>query len=186
MRRMYVALTPNVRSALLKSVALVAAIATTSAGHAQVAPADAAASQTTEISQTTAVTPAEDGAMVESPMFKIGWPKIKMPEFQWKKFWGSDSESTPATTPIAETQNPVSEALDKVSSASKRAADGVRNAWGSTLARITPSNDETATMTAKRDEPGFWSRLFGAEEPQRDAQTVSEFLAQERVGTTTR
>lgn len=121
-------------------------------------------------------TPAErtNDPMVDSPWFKLGWPKVSMPELSWKP-WGND-----AAPDAAPGGNPVAETLDRVSSASGRAASAVRDGWGSMLSKLPfgPGSAPPGT-NAGRNEPGFFSRMFGPQEPQ-GAQTVAEFLAQER------
>lgn len=125
--------------------------------------------------------PAEESgdAMVDSPMFKLGWPKIEMPKFSWKNpMAGSDK-------PEGDGSNPISRAFDKVADASKRASDSVRGAWVSAMSRFSGGGDQPDARAVASEEPGFWSRMFGGgdEEPE-GAQTMEEFLAQERVGMT--
>lgn len=132
-----------------------------------------------ETGQSTTTAAADDSAMVDSPLFKLGWPKVEMPKLSWKPgFGGGDKPATPGQPG----GNPISRALDKVAAGSKSASDKVRNAWGSAMSSL-PFGGEETTRTAKSDSPGFWSRLLSpAEEPQ-GSQTVQGFLAQERVGT---
>lgn len=128
---------------------------------------------------------AEGEAMVDSPFFKLGWPKIKMPKFTWKPGLGGGDEAAHTGKP---SENPVSQALDKVAASSKKASVGVRNAWGSAMGKLSSlggGGEDTSRQTAKDDKPGFFARLFAPEEP-RAPETMSEWLAQDRVGTTTR
>ncbi len=127
---------------------------------------------------------ADSKPMVDSPLFQLGWPKMEMPKLSWKP-WGN-GEKTPTTTTPKE--NPISGALDKVAGASRKAADGVRNAWGSAIRKIPSFGGEQnrSQPIAKSEGPGFWARLFGPQEEPRGSETVSEFLAQERLGTTRR
>lgn len=130
-------------------------------------------------------TAADGEAMVDSPFFKVGWPKIKMPKFTWKPGLGGDAAAAPTGQP---SENPVSQALDKVAASSKKASDGVRNAWGSAMGKLSSlggGGQDTSRQTAKDEKPGFFARLFAPEEP-RAPETMSEWLAQDRVGTTTR
>ncbi len=130
----------------------------------------------------TATPPPVQEPMVDSPMFDISWPKVEMPKFSWKPSWGGGDQ----TATKAPSENPVSQALDKVGDASKSAADSVRNAWSSGIARITPSSQPSNTQVANNKEPGFWSRMFGPEPKPEGSRTVTEFLAQERPGTVQR
>ncbi|QDT69557.1 hypothetical protein MalM25_24960 [Planctomycetes bacterium MalM25] len=128
-----------------------------------------------------AATAAADGesAMVDSPLFKIGWPKVEMPKLSWKPGFGGGDK---AATPGQPGGNPISRALDKVATGSKDASDKVRNAWGSAMSSLPFGGDDTA-RTAKNDSPGFWSRLMTPAKEPEGSQTVQGFLAQERVGT---
>lgn len=122
--------------------------------------------------------------MVDSPLFQLGWPKMEMPKFDWKP-WGNGEKTATSTVPK---ENPISGALDKVAGASKKAADGVRNAWGSAMSKI-PSfggGQDSSQAIAKSEGPGFWEKMFGPQEESGGSETVSEFLAQERLGTTRR
>ncbi len=127
---------------------------------------------------------ADSKPMVDSPLFQLGWPKMEMPKLDWKP-WGNGEKTASSTTPK---ENPISGALDKVAGASKKAADGVRDAWGSAMSKI-PSfggGQDSSRAIAKSEGPGFWSRMFGPQEESSGSETVSEFLAQERLGTTRR
>lgn len=128
--------------------------------------------QSTEPATPTA--PAGD-AMVDAPWFDVSWPKVEMPKFAWKP-WGGGEAAKPAAD-----GNPIADTLDRVSSASGRAARSVREGWGSMMSKL-PWGPGSAPpgSTASNDGPGFWSRMFSAGEPQ-GSQTVTEFLAQERV-----
>ncbi|TWT99607.1 hypothetical protein Pla108_05500 [Botrimarina colliarenosi] len=123
----------------------------------------------------------DEAALVDSPMFKLGWPKIEMPKFAWKPGFGGGEDATPsAVTPEG---NPISRALDKVSDSSKRAADNVRGAWGAALNKLS-FGDSKETQLAQKEKPGFFSRLFTPVEEGDDVETVQQFIAQDRVGTT--
>lgn len=127
--------------------------------------------------------PADDSAMVDSSMFKLSWPKVEMPKFSWKP--GVGSEGGASNLPTAQ-GNPISRALDKVAASSKNASEKVRGAWGSAMSKI-PSfgGGETTTQTAQSDKPGFWSRLLTPPPAEpKGSETMSEFIAQKRVGTT--
>ncbi|MEN0111729.1 MAG: hypothetical protein AAF805_13505, partial [Planctomycetota bacterium] len=74
----------------LLSVVVAAGAGVATAAHAQSSPV-----------AETAAAPAESGdSMVDSPMFKIGWPKIEMPKFSWKNpMSGSDNPSGDGSNP---------------------------------------------------------------------------------------
>lgn len=123
-----------------------------------------------------------DDAMVDSPFFKVGWPKLEMPKFAWKPGLGGDKSDAAPTGP---TENPVSRALDKVAATSRKASDGVRNAWGNTMGKLASlgGGGDKPRRNDKDDQPGFFARLFAPEQP-RAPETMSEWIAQDRVGTT--
>lgn len=147
---------------LLVSLALVAVATPCRAAEDEVAPASA-----TE-------------PMVDSPWFHVGWPKVEMPEFSWKP-WGA-SEPTEETAPR---ENPVSQALDRVAGASKNAAAGVRNAWGSAMNKFSSfGSGPKDTDVAKTDSPGFFSRFFASSPEPKAPGSAAEYLAQERQATT--
>lgn len=126
-----------------------------------------------------------EAAMVESQFFKLGWPKVQMPKFSWK----SGAGETGAASSMSAEGNPISRTLDKVADSSRRAADNVRGAWGTTMSKLPflGGGDSELNQVAKNDNKGFWSRMFGPQDPEpQGAQTVQQFLAQDRVGTTTR
>lgn len=126
---------------------------------------------------------AGEEAMVDSPFFKVGWPKLEMPKFSWKP--SAHSGPAPAAGP---TENPVSRALDKVAASSKKASDGVRNAWGSAMGKLSSlggGGGKPSGPSANDDQPGFFARLF-TPEPPRAPETMSEWIAQDRVGTVNR
>ena len=112
---------------------------------------------------------------------EFSMPEFKMPSMPWQ----SSPTEPPAKAKQQESNgpNPVTQAVGQVSSATKRAGEGVQSAWNSTMSKLRPES-QPEKRVAKREEPGFWSRLFGAEEPSRGSETVTEFLAQERPGIT--
>jgi len=116
-------------------------------------------------------------SLLESPFFKVGWPKVEMPRFDWKPGFGGGKPTREAS---GAAENPVSTTLDKVADGSRRAADRVRDAWGSAIKQLSFTSD--ATPQQQSDEPGFWTRLFRSEEPKQP-RTTTEFIAQDRVGT---
>jgi hypothetical protein len=122
----------------------------------------------------------KEAAMVDSPWFNMGWPKVEMPKMNWKPSWmGSEGGMTAD-------KNPVSRGLDKVADTSKQAAGKVRDAWGAAVEKLSFSGGDKGQAVAANDkQPGFWSKMFGGEpdpKPQ-GSETVQEFLAQERPGT---
>lgn len=139
---------------------------------------------------TTSAASDSESTMIDSPAFKIGWPKIEMPKFTWKPSFGAGSHSESSAP--ADGSNAISRTLDKVADTSRRAASTVRNTWGSTLSSLpfvggnSEVNQVAKNQVAKNDNKGFWSNLFSTSEPDPGPQTVQEFLAQDRVGTTTR
>lgn len=160
-------MTANCLSRAFPCVAMAIALIGPAASQAQSPPTQQAA-------------PTEE-AMVDSPFFKVGWPKFEMPKFAWKPGGGDDS----VAAPTGPTENPISRALDKVTATSRKASDGVRNAWGSAVGKLSSlgGGGDKASTRGQEEEPGFFARLFAPEEP-RAPETMSEWIAQDRVGTT--
>lgn len=148
-------------------------------------PSFGGAKQDENVQPTSVESPAEaaseESAMIDSPAFKIAWPKIEMPKFSWKPGFGGGDKG-----PAAARENPVSQTLDKVSSASKRAANGVRDAWGSAVSKLSFGGGQSAPNGGE-EKQGWLARMFGpSQEEPTGAETVQEFLAQDRPGTTRR
>lgn len=127
----------------------------------------------------TSSTPVDGDTMVDAPLFKLSWPKVEMPKFAWKQ------ENGTAPRSLTDAQgNPISRALDKVATSSKNASNKVRGAWDSAVSKL-PFTGDGATRSAKKDQPGFWTRLMTPlPEEETGSETVQQFLAQDRVGTT--
>lgn len=146
-------------------------------------PAEGTAASASNASSAAQSPVASSDPMVDSPLFDIGWPKIELPKINWKPSWGNQQPGDA----VAKKDNPVSGALDKVANATKGAADGVRNVWGSAIDKLTPGGTAKRNhQMASKEEPGFWARMFGPQPEPQGSQTVTEFLAQDRPGTTRR
>ena len=128
--------------------------------------------------------------MIDSPMAKVSWPRIHLPEvpsLQRPQFWPKKSDVDAARNAWAE-QNPTAtqpSPLQAVADGARRVGDSTRAAWHKTVDAITPgdSSDGNNSRIARRQaRPPFWKRMFGAEQWQPEGpQTVTEWMAQERL-----
>ncbi|TWT48326.1 hypothetical protein [Botrimarina hoheduenensis] len=135
----------------------------------------AAALNAPAAAEETPVPPQAGEPMVDSPWFNMSWPKVSMPEINWKPWASADAK--PDSKPR---ENPVAQTLERVSDMSGRAAESVRAGWGSMVSKLPfGQGSNRAGKTASKDEPGFFARMFQPE-PSRGSETVTEFLAQDR------
>jgi hypothetical protein len=143
----------------------------------------------TQFPQTTS--DADRPPIVESPFSKIKWPTVKMPEWRLSSSRNSRLEASQAQTEPPPRnawvekppEPPKPSPLQSVKNGAHRVADSTRSAWRKTVDAITPgeADHHTGSRIASRDiKPPFWQRMMGAEEPQRDEQTISGFVGQPR------
>jgi hypothetical protein len=129
--------------------------------------------------------------LVESPFPKIKWPTMKMPA--WPRSSANKSQldanqAQPETPPRnawveKPPEPPKPSPLESVKNGAHRVADSTRSAWRKTVDAVTPGEQDhrSGSRIASRDvKPPFWQRMMGAEEPQRDEQTISGFVGQPR------
>ncbi|MEM6798426.1 MAG: hypothetical protein AAF589_02840 [Planctomycetota bacterium] len=126
----------------------------------QAAPAEAAAEPETE----------GGDWLMTSPMVNVGWPEIKMPKVDWTPGWAKTEPGQPG---FLEGQ------MIKLKNAAQGAAQRTRTAWNKTVERMKIGGGGDSVP----GQPGFFARMFGASPEPQGAQTVQEFLAQERPGT---
>ena len=137
--------------------------------------------------------------MFKSPLARVSWPRIHMPEFsmrppklprpnlprpQWpstesrvddtRNTWMQDGPHLDRPTPLRAMQQ-----------GAQRVGQGTRTAWRKTVDVLTPGQAPTAAdprVAARDEKPPFWKRLGGTEQPKKPgSQTVSEMLSQERI-----
>lgn len=117
----------------------------------------------------------EKNWMFTSPFANVSWPEIKMPKLKWKPFGGAADPASPQATSQGSP-------LSAMRGMSQNVAQRTRTAWNKTVDRLKWNKD----TSRQPKQPGFFARMFGSEEQNSGPQTVTQFLAQERPGTTTR
>jgi hypothetical protein len=127
--------------------------------------------------------------MIDSPRAKVSWPRLQLPEIpkpQLPRLWPEKSEVEAARNAWVE-QNPEAtqpSALQALSDGARRVGDSSRAAWDKTVDALTPGqpSSQTSSRVVRREAgPPWWKRMFGAEEPPQGPQTVTEWMAQERL-----
>jgi hypothetical protein len=137
--------------------------------------------------------------MLKSPLARVSWPRIHMPEFsmrppklprpnlprpQWpstesqvddtRNTWMHDGPEPARPTPLRAMQQ-----------GAQRVGQGTRTAWRKTVDALTPGEAATAAdprVAARDEKPPFWKRLGSTEQPKKPgSQTVTEMLSQERI-----
>lgn len=127
----------------------------------------------------------------ESPFPKVKWPSIRRPDWSYAKSpeppVASDQaqvDPRPRNSWVEKTPEPPKPSpIESVKNGAHRVANSTRNAWRKTVDAITPGEEDhrTGSRIASRDvKPPFWQRMMGAEEPQRQEQTISGFVGQPR------
>jgi len=131
--------------------------------------------------------------MINSPLAKVSWPRVHMPELPKPRMppspWPKKSEIDAARNSWVETNpDPLKPSpMQAVSNGARRVGQSTRAAWDKTVDVFTPGDQSTASgpssRVARRDRPPVWSRMFGSNESQKKAgsQTIPEFMAQDRL-----
>jgi hypothetical protein len=63
----------------------------------------------------------------------------------------------------------------------KSLADGTRSAWHKTVDYVSPSATTPAASVAREPHESWWHRMWGSDEKQQGPQTVTEWMAQDRL-----
>lgn len=134
--------------------------ATANAGGSAAATSDAAASTSGE----------SKGWLMNSPLVNIGWPEIKMPKIQWN----------PMATGGAEGPGFIATQTGKIRTMASNAASKTRASWNNTVDKLRWNKPAKSGGTK---QPGFFARLMTPPAEPQGAETVTEFLAQDRPGT---
>ena len=140
---------------------------------------------TTPQQQQPDITP-EQRWMIESPFTKISWPRIHMPALpkpHLPQMWVETQEKEATRNKWAE---PNSEPAQP--SSAQSLSDGARRAWAKTVDAFTPRGaqpapDSPSSRVARNEiRPPFWKRMFAPkEETKEGSQTITEFMAQDRL-----
>ncbi len=127
--------------------------------------------------------------MISSPQTKVSWPRVHMPEIPkprlpWpqvlpKKHTVDDSRNAW----VEQRQNASKPSpVEAMTGGARRVGNGARTAWHKTVDFLTPGESGSARTARREPRPSIWQRMFGAQEPQQQGpQTVSEWMAQERL-----
>jgi len=128
--------------------------------------------------------------MINSPLAKVSWPRLQLPDVPKPKmprmqFWPEKSEVDAARNAWV-VENPDTmppSPLQALSDGARRVGDSTRSAWGKTVDVLTPGEPPSDSSRVARREPRspWWKRMFGAEEQPQGPQTVTEWMAQERL-----
>ena len=159
-------------------------------GSGMSSPAIAAQQQTLPQYPTTAEP--ERRWMIESPLAKVSWPRVHLPEVPKPHvpevpLWPSKSQVDAARNSwVEKSPNPKEPSpLQAVTDGARRVGQSTRSAWDKTV-DVFMQNDSSASdssrVARRENRPPFWKRMFGADEqPPPGPQTVTEWMAQERL-----
>ncbi len=130
--------------------------------------------------------------MINSPMGKVSWPRVHLPEFPKLQLppapWPNKSEIDAARNSwVEKSPDPLKPSpLDAVTDGARRVGQSTRRAWGKTVDAITPgdpSSPNSSRVARRENRPSMWKRMFGADDPQKaeGPQTITEWMAQDRI-----
>ncbi|MCI0331781.1 MAG: hypothetical protein L0228_00980 [Planctomycetes bacterium] len=130
--------------------------------------------------------------MINSPLAKVSWPRVHMPElpkFQMPPSpWPKKSEIDAARNSWVErSPDPLKPSpLQAVTDGARRVGQSTRRAWDKTVDAITPgdrSQPNSSRIARREDRPSIWKRMFGADDPRQveGPQTITEWMAQDRI-----
>jgi hypothetical protein len=162
--------------------------ATTTPGASAAVP-----SQPPTTSYTTDALP-EQRWMFRSPFARVSWPRIHMPEVSLPKpnlprpqIWPRKSEVDDARNAwMQNSPDPTRPTpLQAVRQGAQRVGQSTRTAWRKTVDVLTPGEAPSASaprVANRPQESTLWQRLRGTQPEQKQgSQTISEFIAQERL-----
>jgi hypothetical protein len=58
---------------------------------------------------------------------------------------------------------------------------GTRNAWDKTVDFVTPGHAAETTAVASKPRSSWWQKMWGSDQPDEGPQTVTEWMAQDRI-----
>jgi hypothetical protein len=157
------------------------------------APAAATIDQPSTLPTDTGVEQPEPRWMISSPLAKVSWPRLHMPELPRPALpttpWPTKSEANPDRNAWAEPDTtPVNPTpMEAMSNGARRVGQRTRAAWQRTVDAMTPgdeppSSDPSSRVAGRDDRVPVWQKMFGSSEPPpQGPQTVGEFIAQERI-----
>jgi hypothetical protein len=132
--------------------------------------------------------------MFQSPLAKVSWPRIHMPEAPFPRprlprpqLWPKKAEVDDARNAwMQKIPDPTRPSpLQAVQQGAQRVGQSTRSAWRRTVDVLTPgdaSSTPEPRVASSPDQPPLWKRMIGTSQPQQQGpQTVSEWMAQERL-----
>ena len=156
--------------------------------------APASANQQPSMPQYSSTEVPERRWMLNSPLAKVSWPRVHMPELPKPQLppspWPKKSEIDAARNSWVESNpDPLKPSpMQAMSNGARRVGQSTRAAWDKTVDVFTPGNQAelsgSSSRVARRDRPPVWERMFGSNDLQKKegSQTIPEFMAQDRLG----
>jgi hypothetical protein len=132
----------------------------------------------------------EPGWMIDSPLAKVSWPRLHMPELPRPKMppflaHQPEAEADRNTWAEPDSVTPRSSPWQAMTDGARRVGDRSQAAWDKTIDALTPggNSENASSRVARRDQrQPWWKRMFRAEDrPPQSPETVSEWMAQERL-----
>ena len=124
--------------------------------------------------------------MIDSPLAKVSWPRLRIPEVskpQLPRLWPAKSE-VEATRNAWVEENPDTlppSPLQALSDGARRVGDSTRAAWDKTVDALRPGEPPSSSSRVARRQVPWWKKMFATEERPQGPQTVTEWMAQERL-----
>jgi hypothetical protein len=139
----------------------------------------------------TPITPEPERSwMINSPLAKVSWPRLHLPEMRKPTLPPSPlpkrAEVDAARNAWVEEDPNAAEPspLQAVKNGAGRVKQSTKNAWDKTVDVFTPGDSTTvapSSRVARGEKRSFWKRMF-VEEPQTESpQTITEWMAQDRL-----
>lgn len=123
--------------------------------------------------------------MINSPFAKVSWPRIHLPEMPKPQFWPKKSQVDEARNAWVDRSptRPEPTPLQAMTDGARRVGESTRTAWRKTVDALTPGEraPSRSSRITRRDNPPFWKRMFVEEPAPQGPQTVTEWMAQERL-----
>ncbi len=163
------------------------------------APATAAAGSSAAMPSqppTTSYTDAlpEQHWMLNSPLARVSWPRIHLPEVSIPKPKIPRPQILPRKSQVDDARNAWMQnspdparptPLQAVQQGARRVGESTRTAWRKTVDVLTPgeaAGGPDSRVAARDQKPTLWQRMRGTRPEQKQgSQTISEFIAQERL-----
>jgi hypothetical protein len=120
--------------------------------------------------------------MIDSRLGKVSWPRLHVPQMPWSE--RAEADETRNTWAHHDPARQQPGPLGAVRRSVHRVGEGTRAAWDKTVDALTPGvdSDVADSQTAQREvRPPWWRRMLSAKEQPQGPQTVTEWMAQDRL-----